>query len=334
MYRFENDEDRKLKLLYERSGINERYAAIDDFFGNEAQSLFQKNTTPPSTAVRMEKYFQTAPQMAQLAVEKAIAGHIKKQEITHLITVSCTGMAAPGLDILLVENMGLNADISRTSVNFMGCYAAIHGLKLAHLMAQSDKNAKIVMVCVELCSLHFQNASDWETIAANLLFADGAAAALVTGDDYTGSHECEILDFYSKIHLSGKNDMAWNISDTGFLMSLSSYIPKLIESGVKELVSTALEKHHLSVDDISSWAIHPGGRKILEIIQTELKLDVKHLKSSYEILYNYGNMSSPTVLFVLKDILEAQILDQSKSNNIFMMAFGPGITMETAVLKK
>jgi predicted naringenin-chalcone synthase len=170
-----------------------------------------------------------------------------------------------------------------------------------------------------------------DNIAANLLFADGAAAALVCGDSWKGEG-LKIKDFYSCLELDGITDMAWNLSSKGFLMRLSSYIPQLIEKGFKKLVENALKDLQLEVKDITHWAIHPGGRKILDLIYKEMEFQNGALESSYQVLKQYGNMSSPSILFVLKDMWESKIL--GKNAKIFGAAFGPGLTMETFVLEK
>ncbi len=333
LYSPTEDETRKLSLLYDRSGIEERYSVLEDYRLASGQRSFYANTEDmepfPNLEQRMQKYFDTAPTLAQEVIEKCIASFIKPNQITHLITVSCTGMAAPGLDILLVKNMSLNHDIQRTSVNFMGCYAALHGLKIAHQIAETEPDAYVVVVCVELCSLHFQKENTMENIASNLLFSDGAAAVLVTSNK-NKAKGLVMKGFNSMLKLDGEADMAWHLSSKGFLMTLSAFIPKLIESGIANLVNLVVEKLGISKSEINHWAIHPGGRKILEVAQKELLLEQGALESSYSILKQYGNMSSPTILYVLKDIWDKKV--QKPGEMIFGLAFGPGLTMETVLL--
>lgn len=333
LYQPNEADSRKLSLLYHKSGIEERYAAIEDYKLPIGERKFYANTPDmepfPDLDQRMQKYFEVAPAMAQEAVEKCIADIIAPTEITHLITVSCTGMAAPGLDIMLVKNMKLNSDIQRTSVNFMGCYAAVHGLKMAHQIVASQPQAKVVVVCVELCSLHFQKENTMENLASNLLFSDGAAAVLVVSND-TQRKGLVMESFYSLVQLDGEADMAWHLSSKGFLMTLSAYIPKLIESGIADLVHRVVNKLGILKTDITHWAIHPGGRKILEVAQKELELDSEALDCSYMVLKKYGNMSSPTILYVLKAIWEQKI--KHSNEKILGIAFGPGLTMETVLL--
>lgn len=334
LYSLNEIEAKRLSLLYTRSGIAKRYSPIEDYKLPLGQRKFYENTLDmepfPSIEKRMEKYFEYAPDLAIKAIENCIENKIDKEEITHLITVSCTGMAAPGIDIVLVKKMKLPTDIQRTSVNFMGCYAAIHGLKIAHQIVESNANAKVVVVCVELCSLHFQKENNMENIAANLLFADGAAAILMTSDN-NDDKGMVVEDFHSLIALEGESAMAWHLSSKGFLMTLSAYIPKLIESGISELVRKVLDKAKISKSEIDHWAVHPGGRKILEVAKAELGLDENALESSYKVLREYGNMSSPTILYVLKDIWENKV--KYTNEKIFGIAFGPGLTMETVLFR-
>jgi predicted naringenin-chalcone synthase len=242
--------------------------------------------------------------------------------------VSCTGMSAPGLDLEIVSSLGLPNTVFRTSVNFMGCYAAIHALKLADALCNSDAAAKILIVCTELCTLHFQREPTMNNLLSSLLFSDGSAAVLVTRDDHPakGIH----LDgFYSEIMPKGKKDMSWQLSSTGFQMGLSSYVPELIEEDFAGLVRHALEKYHIPREKVGHWCIHPGGKKILEAIHKSMHFTNGHLDTSFQVLKEYGNMSSATILFVLERMLSA--FDYGRPNVVFGAAFGPGLTMESFV---
>jgi predicted naringenin-chalcone synthase len=223
-----------------------------------------------------------------------------------------------------MEGMDLNKNIFRTSVNFMGCYAAIHALKLADALCKTDASAKVLIVCTELCTLHFQKEPTMDNIASSLLFGDGSAAALVTGDDHKGDG-LYIDGFYSEVITKGKSDMAWELSSTGFLMTLSGYVPDLIEEDFKGVAERALHKQNLNINDISHWCLHPGGKRILEAIGKSVALPSERMNESYEVLRQFGNMSSATILFVLKKMMQ-----QKKSMPaLFGAAFGPGLTVET-----
>ncbi|MEO6915140.1 MAG: type III polyketide synthase, partial [Chitinophagaceae bacterium] len=258
------------------------------------------------------------------AIRNCLEGHLPSEEITHLITVSCTGMSAPGLDLQVLELMDLPKNIFRTSVNFMGCYAAIHALKMADAFCSADPDAKVMIVCTELCTLHFQKEATSDNIASSLLFGDGSAAVLVTGDTHA-AQGMRLHNFYSEVVPRGKKDMAWELSSSGFLMTLSGYIPELIEEDFDSLVTRALEKKQIAREEIANWCIHPGGRRILDSIRKSLSLPENALDAGYKILQQYGNMSSPTILFVLKELMN------EKKGKTFGAAFGPGLTMETFV---
>ena len=250
------------------------------------------------------------------------------QKVTHLITVSCTGMSAPGLDLELVELLNLPVNIWRTSINFMGCYAAIHALKIADAICKADARAKVLIVCVEFCTLHFQKDYTPDNVSGGILFADGAAAVLITGD--TTSEGMTIEHFYSSVSLRGKDDMAWELSSSGFLLNLSSYVPDLIREDFESFVDDALSGSSIAKDEITHWCIHPGGKRILEAVHNSLHFTNGQLKHSYDVLNDYGNMSSPTILFVLKNIWQA--LDRTRRSHIFGAAFGPGLTLETFIV--
>jgi predicted naringenin-chalcone synthase len=287
----------------------------------------------PGVEQRMAWYKNYAPALSVKAIENCIAGYTTAAEITHLITVSCTGMSAPGLDLQVMELMQLPKNIYRTSVNFMGCYAAVHALKMADAICKTTPQAKVVIVCTELCTLHFQKQPSSDNIAAGLLFADGAAAALVTHDE-NDNKGIFLKHFYGEVITQGQKDMSWEISATGFLMTLSGYVPDLIETDFSPLLTRALESAGSSLQNIRHWCIHPGGKRILDAVCKTMQLNSSQLQESYHALQQYGNMSSATILFVLKNIMQ-KIKDSEKGNNlpeeIFGAAFGPGLTMETFI---
>lgn len=321
---------RKLRFLYKHSGIETRFSVLPDFLQeNGERKFFSENEDlepMPGIEKRMEFYQQNAIDLSVEAISKCIAGKTDIKNITHLITVSCTGMSAPGLDLQVMEAMGMTTETQRTSVNFMGCYAAIHGLKMADAFCKADENAKVIVVCTELCTLHFQKENTIDNLTASLLFSDGCAAVLMQQNSI---EKGIILDsFFSKVAFKGKGEMAWNISSKGFLMTLSGYVPDLLKEDFEELVTAALEKNNLVKEDITHWCIHPGGKKILEVIAQCMQLPKDALNESYEVLKKYGNMSSATILFVLQKIFD-QLKEHPKEAKIFGAAFGPGLTMET-----
>ena len=334
VYALNEQDKRKLKFMYNQSGIDTRYSVIPDYGLQAGEWSFYpptENLEPfPDLELRMSWYNRTAPALSVKAIENCISQKIDKHSITHLITVSCTGMSAPGLDLQVMEAMGLAPDIFRTSVNFMGCYAAIHAMKLADALCIADNQAKVLIVCTELCTLHFQQQNTMDNLASSLLFGDGAAAMLITHDDdvQKGLH---IKKFYSEVAFKGKKDMSWEISSAGFLMTLSGYVPSLIEEDFNALVEHSLEKASVEKSDITHWCLHPGGKKILTAIQKSMNISEEDLQHSYHVLKAYGNMSSPTILFVLQEIMK-ELEEKPKKSNIFGAAFGPGLTMETFIL--
>lgn len=328
-------EKRKLKFLYHQSAIETRYSVLPDYSLSAGEWQFYpatENLEPfPDLEFRMKWFNEAAPVLSVKAVEKCIADKIDKNEITHLITVSCTGMSAPGLDLQIMEIMDLPGNIFRTSVNFMGCYAAVHGMKLADIFCKNDQHAKVLVVCTELCTLHFQKKTTPDNIASGLLFGDGAAAILVTHDDHK-LDGLTIRNFYSQVGFDGKEHMSWQLSLSGFLMKLSGYVPDLIEQDFNRLLQNALKNAQLNEKDISHWCLHPGGKRILAAIEKCTTISRDDLRFSYRVLNDYGNMSSPTILFVLKEIMNSLEDKREKKANIFGAAFGPGLTMETFIL--
>lgn len=333
VYAMTEADKRKLKFLYHQSGIETRHSVVADYSKGINEWKFyphSENLEPfPSLELRMIWYNKYAPPLSVDAIRKCIDGFIPAKEITHLITVSCTGMSAPGLDLQVMELMDLPKNVFRSSVNFMGCYAAIHAMKIADAVCKSDNAAKVVIVCTELCTLHFQKEPTPDNIASSLLFADGAAAVLVTHDSFKkqGLH---IENFYSEVVAKGKKDMAWELSSSGFLMTLSSYVPALIEEDFESFINRVLEQSGKKRQEITHWCIHPGGKRIVDVIGKTLSLPPASLQPSYDVMRDYGNMSSATILFVLK-----QIMQQRKTGataEVLGAAFGPGLSMETFVL--
>jgi predicted naringenin-chalcone synthase len=331
VFAMNSTDNRKLRFLYQHSGIDHRYSTIADYSHETYDWKFypqSENLEPfPSLERRMDYFNKHAGFLSVAAIRDCIKGVVDAREITHLVTVSCTGMSAPGLDVQVLELLDMPKNIYRTSVNFMGCYAAIHALKIADSICKVEQNAKVMIVCTELCTLHFQKEPTIDNITSSLLFGDGAAAVLVTHDD-TAASGLRLEHFYSEVITRGKKDMAWELSSSGFLMTLSGYIPELLEEDFSPLVTRALEKAGINKQTITRWCIHPGGKRILDSIYKSLQLINGELDDCYSVLRDHGNMSSATILFVLKKIMEG---DPSTNDKIFGAAFGPGLTMETFV---
>jgi predicted naringenin-chalcone synthase len=330
-YQQDETENRKLRFLYNHAGIQTRYSVIPDYSLEMLHWKFFPGNSHlhpfPSLEKRMQWFNTYAPPLCVAAITKCIDGKILPRQITHLITVSCTGMGAPGLDLDIMEAMDLPKNIYRTSVNFMGCYAAVHALKMADGIIASTPSANVIIVCLEFCTLHFQKDYTIDNITASLLFADGCAAMLVK-NDAAKEKGLIINNFYSEVSFKGKKDMAWELSSTGFLMTLTGYVSDLIEADFETLVANALANSKLNKQAITHWCIHPGGKKILEAIERSLDIEKTELQKSYDVLNDYGNMSSPTIIFVLHRHLQ-EMTEQNKAATVFGAAFGPGLTMET-----
>jgi predicted naringenin-chalcone synthase len=321
----------KVRSIYHNSGIEYRYTSLPDFIPHTKDKLlFENITNSVLLEKRMKVYEQESLRLSELAINKLFdESEVEPKSVTHLITVSCTGFMAPGLDILLARSIKLNVSVERTSVNFMGCYAALHALKHASYICKSNPQSKVLIVCVELCTLHFQSADDMDTLTSNAIFGDGVAACLVS-DQEDDSNGYLISNHYSELYYQGIEDMEWKLSSHGFLMTLTSRVPLHIKNSIAALAHRSLSYYNISLPEIDTWALHPGGRKILDCITQELSLQPEQVNSSYHILKEYGNMSSATILFVLKHILE----NKPQSKQVMAMAFGPGLTMETMLLEK
>jgi predicted naringenin-chalcone synthase len=334
IYSYTEADRRRLRFLYHQSHIDTRYSYIPDYSRPSQEWKFYPHTENlepfPSLEHRMTWYNKYAPQLSVNAIRDCLDGKLSETDITHLITVSCTGMSAPGLDLQVMELLDLPRHTVRSSINFMGCYAGIHALKTADAICKTEKLAKVLIVCTELCTLHFQREPTIDNIASSLLFGDGSAAVVVTSDDHPakGIH---IDGFYAEVIPKGKKDMAWELSSTGFLMTLSSYIPDLLEEDFSQFTGRALARTGLTKQDITHWCIHPGGKKILEAVHKTLSFQNGELQAAYDVLQQYGNMSSPTIFFVLKKILSNRLHTHNQKEHIFGAAFGPGLTMETFV---
>jgi predicted naringenin-chalcone synthase len=251
-------------------------------------------------------------------------------KVTHLITVTCTGLYAPGFDTEIMEQLNLPNDIFRTSINFMGCNAAFPAMKIADLIAKTDDNAKILIVCVELCTLHFQAKDNNDNLLSNTIFGDGAAAVLVVSEKAAKQKNLKGLGmegFYSLLLGKGKDFMGWNIKPLNFEMILDPAIPDFIGENVKDIVLKAGMILNFKYTEIDKWAVHPGGKKILDAVKKQLELSTDDLQYSYKVLAEYGNMSSPTILFVLNEMMYA---NHKPNESIFAIGFGPGLSIETA----
>jgi len=326
-----------LTKVYTGSAIYKRHTVINDYGKDpEDYTFYPKNKKmipEPSTMQRNDLYIKESNRLSLKAVKgllKNFPDNIKKK-ITHIITISCTGFSAPGFDFHILKNLKLHPDIDRFHIGFMGCYAAFTGMKLAKEICTANEKARVLMVNVELCSLHFQQKFELDTVVANAIFSDGISAALISNYENDSKGDKLILHSFNSHYIpDSEDDMAWKIGLNGFDMKLSYYVPKLIDTNIMKILNNLLKKAGLKRDDIDIWAIHPGGKAILEKLEKTLNITRDDLKHSYDVLWEYGNMSSSTIMFVLDRIIK----DKSKKGKIFAIAFGPGLTVESGLLEK
>ena len=307
-------EAKLFERMRERSGIDHRWSVLGGADARLEPGSFYARQALPSTAERMAIYAREAPQLAL----KAIAGLPDISGITHLVVASCTGFVAPGVDQIVARHLGLAADVERIVIGFMGCYAGSVALRTARHIAQSEPDARVLVVTVELSSLHLQSAHRLEPLLAMLQFGDGAAAAVVSNAG-PGLGLGEGLS----VALEASDELiTWNIGDTGFAMHLSGEIPARLSEA---LADPALVKRITAgrpVAEIDAWAVHAGGRSILDAVERALALDPSCLEISRSVLRDFGNMSSATLLFALE-----RLMLERPANGV-ALAFGPGLAME------
>jgi alpha-pyrone synthase len=327
---------RLLNYIYRVAGVDSRRSVLSDyckvlgefdFFPNSRLNPF------PTTAMRMKVYEDNALTLSLAAIEDCLQAipFFKKQDITHVITVSCTGMYAPGLDIDIIKSLGLNSDTNRTCINFMGCYGAFNALKIANYICMAEPSAKVLIVSVELCTIHFQDRADLSSLITKAIFSDGAAAAIVQAAS-PHSRQFIFKEFYSDVIPQTNLEIASRIGDQGFDIELSTDVPEIIKSGISEFYDKLLTKSQIALAKDDFYAIHPGGKKILKACEEGLGITAEDNRYAYDVLRNHGNMSSATVLFVLKSIMN-DLKNSDNGKNIFSCAFGPGLTIESMLLK-
>jgi len=360
------------------SGIDTRHTVIGELtLDNEAAEpqffdARQQLLLVPSTRVRNELYIEEATTLFVEAGRRALAAcpDIRPEDVTHVVTVSCTGFYAPGPDYMLVRELGLKASTQRYHLGFMGCYASMPALRTAKQFVEADPNAVVLVVSAELCSLHLRTSSDPDTIVASSLFSDGAAAGLVSARAPLPGEKALGLDLFETVITPvGEGDMAWKIGDEGFEMILSTYVPHIIDEHIEDALSPLFARDAsitsqlahgsgaVRVEDdavemglgttlvapvltlappaslssvIEHWAIHPGGRSILDKTEAKLQLRADQLVPSRETLRTNGNMSSATILFVMKAILDGPAT--ADGERVCAMAFGPGLTVESGLM--
>jgi alpha-pyrone synthase len=330
-------EQRIIKSIYRFTGIRTRYSVLSDvcsmsgefeFFPKDIDAVF------PTTSKRLQVYKDNALKLALAAINNCLEQlqDFNIKNITHVITISCTGMYAPGLDIDIVQALELDHSTKRTAINFMGCYGAFNGIKVADAICRSEPDANVLVVCVEICTIHFQRKTDIDNLSSNAIFADGASCALIQGRPKQKANYFSLCAFHCDLLPQSSKEMAWHIGDSGFEMILTSYVTEAIERGMPFFADKLIKKNHIIPSEIHLFAIHPGAKKILKACERVLKISPEKLKHSYSVLENFGNMSSATILFVLKSIL-SELTERDSNKMVYSCAFGPGLTLESMLLK-
>ncbi|MEI6878631.1 MAG: type III polyketide synthase [Planctomycetota bacterium] len=313
--------------LAERSGIDGRWCASAQEVGKPAFFQADPDGYGPTTSQRMQLWASAARQMSTQACLQAIdRAQISARAITHIVTASCTGFEAPGLDAWLIENLSLSPDCRRTNVGFMGCHAAVNALSIARDVTLANPDSVVLVCCTEISSAHLHYGARLDQLIANTLFSDGSAAVIVARGD-PDALPC-IAGTHSILMPESASEMAWHIGDHGFEMTLGARVPEIIESRVGEWARNALAKHSLKVEDIRGWAIHPGGPRVIDAVIASLAIANESGDASRCVLQNFGNMSSATLLFILSELLERKI-----ARPWVGLAFGPGLAGEMLVVE-
>jgi predicted naringenin-chalcone synthase len=321
-------ETRLLETMFRRAGIEKRHTCIPHRAAFEwaGSAGGPSESAGRTTGERMRIYATHAGPLAVQAARCSLAASgIEASQITHLVTVSCTGFDAPGIGVQLIDQLAIRRTAEQLHIGYMGCHGALNGLRAARGLVAVEPDARVLLCAVELCSLHYRFQWDSERVRGNALFADGAAALVGTAPAVdapmvTASGSCILGD--------SRDSITWRIGDHGFEMTLSGQVPQLIGQQLSPWLSQWLAQQGLSPASIQGWAVHPGGPRILDAVQAALELDGEALSASRHILSQYGNMSSPTVLFVLRELQQ-----RGASRPWVALGFGPGLTVEATLFR-
>lgn len=319
---------RIIGAAFDQSAIETRHAVLPELVsgGSEFVDADTRKIGMPGTGVRNSVYAREAPKLFAAAARDAIArARISADDITHVVTASCTGFFAPGPEFRLVRDLGLRTTVSREHLGFLGCAAAIPALRSAARICAADPSALVLVVCAEICTIHLRSSPDPDQIVSSAVFADGAAAAIVTAAPAAGIPRLDLDRFATAITEDGEAAMGWTIGDHGFEMTLTAEVPRVVGREVNAALAPLREE-----GPIDLWAVHPGGRSILDRVEAACELPPEALRHSRDVLREYGNMSSATIMFILQRMLE----DPSSPDGARMLAvaFAPGLTVESALL--
>jgi alpha-pyrone synthase len=328
-----------VKVLYRQTGITSRHSLFGPDVVRDVLDGTRHTGSPylpngpdypgPTTRERMRTYEEHALPLAQRAAESALAdAGLDPKRVTHIVTVSCTGFAAPGVDVRLMKRLGLRPTVERTHVGFMGCHGALNGLRAARAYTGADPAARVLLVAVELCSLHYHYGWNPKRMVANALFADGAAALVGAPSPAAPVGAWRVTASGSCLFPDSEYAMTWHVGDHGFDMTLSTRVPNLIAANLRPWAEHWLGEHGLRLPDVASWAIHPGGPRVLIDVEQALGLDPARTAVSREVLGECGNMSSPTVLFLLE-----RLRRRGAPRPCVALGFGPGLVVEAALIE-
>ncbi|WZO98617.1 type III polyketide synthase [Isosphaeraceae bacterium EP7] len=326
-----------LESLYRQAGVQSRHIVFSReefrrvvYDEGDFQSAFSskgKGDLGPSTSERMTRYERESVPLALEASRAAVAeAGIDVGSITHVVTVSCTGMSAPGMDIALIKGLGLQATVERTHVGFMGCHGALNGLRVARGLIAAEPNARVLLCAVELCSLHYSYGWNPKKVVGNALFADGAAALVLGAESEKRGDGWRLAANGACLFPDSEKAMAWNVRDHGFDMILSSRVPGLIAEHLRPWLVRWLAGHGLRIEDVASWAVHPGGPRVLTCVEEALGLPEGATEVSRSILESHGNMSSTTVIFIIQELMR-----RGAGLPCVSLGFGPGLAAEAAL---
>jgi predicted naringenin-chalcone synthase len=318
-------------VLLEQEASGGTLVELEQTFYPRAECPSQRG---PSTATRNARFTIEALPLGRRAALAALdAAGIAPADVTHLVVVTCTGFFSPGLDVGLIQALQLPTETERVQIGFMGCHGAINALRVARGLIAAERHAKVLIVCVELCSLHYQYGWETDRVVSNAIFADGAAALVLasTGEDEHAGRDAArpcVAATGSRLIAESQDAMTWRIGDFGFEMTLSAEVPGIIEEQLRDYLTCWLSRHDLRLEDIQGWAIHPGGPRILRSVQTALDLSEEQLQPARQVLAAHGNMSSPTMVFILD-----RFVSENRPRPWLMLGFGPGLEVEVALLR-
>ncbi|MFB9691583.1 type III polyketide synthase [Amorphoplanes digitatis] len=319
--RYTGGRRRLAERIFANSGVRTRQAAV---------SPLLEDISGWSTERRMRRYQVEAMPLAKEAVGRALTeAGIAADELGLFVVCSCTGYATPGIDILLARDMGMSASLQRLFVGHMGCYAALPGLGTAADFV-AGRGRPALLLCAELTSLHLQPSdprADIQQIVSHALFSDAAAAVVLIPATTPGGYA--VSDVIALTDTTTAGYMTWDVTDLGFRMGLSPQVPEVLSAHVRAMVDDLLARNGLAIGDVDGWAVHPGGPKILDVVQEQLGLPAEALAASREVLATRGNCSSPTVLLVLDELRRRP----APPDRVVMLAFGPGLTLYGVLLE-